>query len=431
MIKEKTMITEKLVQSTRHLPRAISALGHRNFRLFWIGQLISLTGTWMQTIGQDWLVLNLTHNSWLLGIVGSLQFLPILLFGLFGGVIADRFPKRTILICTQSFALLQALTLWLLIATGKIQFWHLLILAPLLGITNSLDMPTRQSFVVEMVGREDLPNAIALNSSIFNLARIIGPSLGGLLIAALGEGPLFLLNSISFIPVITGLALIDTRLLYRHSKPEKNESPSGTFRSLHQGLSYIRRTPALLLVITTVGIVSLFGMNFNVVLPLFAANTLKVGPEGYGFISAAFGVGALLGALWLAWKNQQPSIAQILISALAFTIFEALFAISHWYILSLGLIAVVGFSMISFAARSNTTLQTVTPDHLRGRIMSVYLLVFNGSTPIGNLLTGGLAQMIGISFTLLACALISLLAAIGGWIFRAPAEKNVQETNAL
>src|SRR5579884_851659 len=164
------MITEKpIAQSTKTLPRAVSALGHRNFRLFWTGQLISLIGTWMQTIGQDWLVLSLTHNSWLLGIVGSLQFLPILLFGLIGGVVADRFPKRTILLFTQSFALLQAAVLSFLVMSGKIQFWHLLILAPLLGMTNSLDMPTRQSFVVELVGREDLPNAIALNSSIFNM----------------------------------------------------------------------------------------------------------------------------------------------------------------------------------------------------------------------------------------------------------------------
>jgi predicted MFS family arabinose efflux permease len=252
-----------------------------------------------------------------------------------------------------------------------------------------------------------------------------------LLIAALGEGPLFLLNSISFLPVITGLALIDTHLLYRRPNVEKKESPLGTFRSLQEGLSYIRYTPALLLVIVTMGIVSLFGMNFNVVLPLFAANALKVGPEGYGFISAAFGIGALLGALWLAWKNQQPSIAHIVFSALVFTTFDALFAISHWYLLSLLLITVVGFSMISFTTQSNTILQTMTPDYLRGRITSVYLLVFFGSLPIGNLMVGGLAQMIGISFTFLACALVSILAAMSAWIFRASAEKNVKENSAL
>jgi MFS family permease len=421
-----TMITTTH-QTTRQLPRAIRALGHRNFRLFWFGQLISLIGTWMQTTGQDWLVLDLTHNSLLLGIVGALQFLPILLLGLFGGVIADRFPKRNLLIFTQSFALLQAAALWILLATGHVQLWHILVLAPMLGITNALDMPTRQSFVVEMVGREDLPNAIALNSSAFNMARIVGPAIGGLLIAALGEGPLFLLNALSFIPVIASLVLINPRLLHSHLKAGQKTASQGTFQSLGEGLSYIKRTPAILLIVLMVGVVSLFGINFNVALPLFADEVLKIGPKGYGFLSAAFGVGALAGALWLAWSSRHPSIKQIVISTLLFTIFEALFALSHWYILSLVMIALVGFTMISFAARSNTTVQTVTPDHLRGRIMSVYLLVFNGTTPIGNLLTGSLAHVIGASFTLLIGATISILAAVGALIFHKPAEKNVKE----
>jgi MFS family permease len=194
--------------------RTFIALRHRNFRLFWFGQMISLVGTWMQTTAQAWLVLELTHSAWLLGVVGALQFLPILALALFGGVLADRLPKRRVLLFTQSSAMIQAAIMWVLVATGHIQVWEIMILASLLGLTNALDMPTRQAFVPEMVGLDDLPNAIALNSSLFNLARVLGPGLGGLLIAWLGVAPLFLLNAISFIAVIFGLALIDIRKLF-------------------------------------------------------------------------------------------------------------------------------------------------------------------------------------------------------------------------
>src|SRR5256885_2982160 len=219
---ETPFVAEK--QQTRGLQRAFVALRHRNFRLFWFGQLISLIGTWMQSIGQAWLVLQLTHSAWLLGVVGALQFLPIMLFSLFGGVLADRLPKRRVLLFTQSFAMLQAAVLWILVASGQIQIWEVLVLASLLGLTNSVDMPTRQAFVVEMVGREDLPNAIALNSSVFNLARVVGPGLGGLIIAWQGEASLFLLNALSFIPVIAGLSLIDLRQLHALVKHKQQET---------------------------------------------------------------------------------------------------------------------------------------------------------------------------------------------------------------
>src|SRR5216684_143232 len=212
-------------QQVKGFLRAFLALRHRNYRLFWFGQMISLIGTWMQSIGQAWLVLELTHSAWLLGVVGALQFLPVMLLSLFGGVLADRLPKRKVLLFTQSFAALQATVLWVLLATGEVQLWHVLVLATLLGLTNSLDMPTRQAFVVEMVGREDLPNAIALNSSLFNMARILGPGLGGLLIAWLGVAPLFLLNAISFLPVIAGLFMIRDKELFRHAELIKENIP--------------------------------------------------------------------------------------------------------------------------------------------------------------------------------------------------------------
>jgi MFS family permease len=421
-------------QQVKGLLRTFVALRHRNFRLFWFGQLISLIGTWMQSIGQAWLILQLTHSAWLLGVVGALQFLPVMLLSLFGGVLADRFPKRRVLLFTQSFAMLQASVLWILVASGHIQVWEVLVLASLLGLTNSFDMPTRQAFVVEMVGREDLPNAVALNSSIFNLARVIGPGLGGLIIAFLGIAPLFLLNAISFVPVIIGLALIrmsELHALAKHSTRSGETSKQSTLQSLREGLEYVVRTPSILLIITVIGAISLFGINFNVILPLFATDVLHSGAMGFGLLSAAFGLGALCSALWLAWGNRKPSVHYLLIAALAFSVLEILFAFSHLFVLSLVLIASVGFAMIAFSANSNTALQTVTPDHLRGRVMSVYMVVFAGSVPLGNLFTGGLAHVYGAPIALLAGGCLSMVAALVGWILRSPAEKSLAEASLV
>jgi len=421
-------------QQVKGLLRTFIALRHRNFRLFWFGQLISLIGTWMQSIGQAWLVLQLTHSAWLLGVVGALQFLPVMLLSLFGGVLADRLPKRKVLLFTQSFAMLQAAVLWILVASGHVQIWEVLVLASLLGLTNSLDMPTRQAFVVEMVGREDLPNAIALNSSVFNMARVVGPGLGGLIIAFLGIAPLFLLNAISFVPVIVGLSLIrmnELHALAKRSTTSGETSKQSTFQSLREGLSYVVHTPSVLLIIAVIGVISLFGINFNVILPLFATEVLNSGALGFGFLSAAFGLGSLCSALWLAWGNRKPSVQYLLIAALAFSVLEIFFALSHLYVLSLILIAAVGFAMIAFSANSNTALQTVTPDHLRGRVMSVYMVVFAGSVPLGNLFTGGLAHLYGAPIALLVGACLSLVAAIAGWILRSSAEKSLAEASLI
>jgi MFS family permease len=421
-------------QQVNGLLRTFVALRHRNFRLFWIGQLISLIGTWMQSIGQAWLVLQLTHSAWLLGVVGALQFLPVMLLSLFGGVLADRLPKRKVLLFTQSFAMLQAAVLWILVASGHVQIWEVLVMASLLGLTNAFDMPTRQAFVVEMVGREDLPNAIALNSSVFNMARVVGPGLGGLIIAFLGIAPLFLLNAISFVPVIVGLALIrmnELHALAKRSTTSGETSKQSTIQSLREGLSYVVHTPSILLIIAVIGVVSLFGINFNVILPLFATDVLHSGALGFGFLSAAFGLGSLCSALWLAWGNRKPSIQYLLIAALAFSVLEILFAFSHLYVLSLILIACVGFAMIAFSANSNTALQTVTPDHLRGRVMSVYMAVFAGSVPLGNLLTGGLAHVYSAPIALLVGASLSLVAVIVGWMLRSSAEKSLAEASLI
>ncbi len=409
------------------LLRAVSALRHRNYRLYWFGQLISLMGTTMQTIGQAWLVLQLTHSALQLGLVGALQFLPVLLFSLFGGVFADRWPKRRVLLVTQSAAMLQAFALWALLATGTIQLWHIYVLALLLGLTTSLDQPTGSAFVVELVGREDLPNAVALNSSRNNLARIVGPGLGGIIIAASSGSvtTLFLLNALSFLAVIGSLALMRSHELHAQAfqRPDAGERQN-TWQRLREGVAYVWKTPAVLLVILVVGLVLLFGANFTVVLPLFATDVLHVGATGFGFLSAALDVGALLSALWLAWSNRQPTIRSVLIGTLAFGVVEAAFAISHLYLLSLALIAGIGIAETVFGAQAITMLQTLAPDHLRGRVNSVYILFFTGSIPPGYLLAGWLSGLYGASIGLLICALLCLLVAGAGWLWRKPAEQS-------
>ena len=389
-------------------------------------------GTYMQSIGQAWLVLELTHSGWQLGLVGALQALPVLFFSIFGGVFADRWPKRRVLLVTQVAAMLQALLLWALIATGTVQLWHIYVLAPLLGLTNSLYLPAIRAFVVELVGREDLPNAVALNFSLSILARIVGPGLGGIIIAASSVTVLFLINALSFLPVIVALALIKRNALHtRALQPGSAVGRQNTWQSLREGLDYVWKTPAVLWVIVVVGLVLLFGSNFNVVLPLFATDILHVGARGFGFLSAALSVGALLASLWLAWSNRQPTIRRVLIVMLVFGVLEAVFAFSRIYLLSLVLIASVGFTENAFAAEALTTLQTIAPDHLTGRVMSVQVLFFDGSLPLGYLLMGWLSSLYGPSIALLIGALLSLLVAGAGWLWRKSAEKHAAEPETL
>jgi MFS family permease len=410
------------------LLRAFTSLCQRNFRLFWFGQMISLMGTWMQTIGQAWLVLSLTHSAWQLGLVGALQSLPVLLFSIFGGVFADRWSKRRVLLVTQSAAMSQAFLLWALITTGTVGLWHLYVLALLLGLTNSLYLPASRAFVIEMVGREDLPNAVALNSSLSTLARIVGPGMAGIIIAESSVTMLFLLNALSFLPVIVGLALIKRHELHAQALQHRSvDERQNTWQSLREGVAYVWKTPAVLLVIVVVGLVLLFGSNFNVVLPLFATDVLHVGATGFGFLSAATGVGALLSTLWLAWSNQKSAIRRVLLGMLVFGVLEAAFAVSRIYLLSLVLIASVGFMETAFAAQALTTLQTITPDHLRGRVTSVQVLFFDGSLPLGYLLLGWLSGLCSAPIALLIGALLSLLVAGAGWLWRKPAEKDVAE----
>jgi MFS family permease len=380
-------------------------LRNHNYRLFFFGQMISLTGTWMQTIGQAWLVLDLTHSPLALGTVTMLQFMPISLLVLFGGVFADRVPKRRVLVLTQTAAMTQAFVLAFLTWSGLIALWQIYVLAAMLGLTNALDNPTRQAFVVEMVGRDDIMNAVALNSSLFNSARLIGPALGGVIIAVVGLGTAFFVNGVSFIAVIAGLLLMRPGLLY----PATRGGEGRLLEQLAEGLRYSLRTPAILLVLILMAAIGTFGYNFTVVLPLLARNVLHVGSIGFGAMTSAMGVGSLVAALALATLSK-ASRPTLLIGATAFSILLAAVAASDWYALTLVLLVALGAASIAFTATANSTLQITAPDHLRGRVMSLYMLLFAGTTPIGGQLTGAMAERIGVRPTV---AIEAALCAVG------------------
>lgn len=372
--------------------RTFRSLRNRNYRLYWCGQVVSLSGTWMQRIALSWLVLQLTRSPLALGTVTTVQFAPILCFSLFGGVIADRVPKWRFLLLTQSIMAFQALALALLTATGRIQLAHIYVLAALLGIANALDNPTRQAFVIELVGRDDLPNAVALNSTIFNTSRIVGPALGGLLIAAFGVAGCFFLNAASFLATIGGLLLMDPARFFAGRPPKVR---GNVLREIGEGLRYAVTTPDVALVVLLMGVLGTFGYNFTVVLPLIADEVLRAGPAGFGTLTAAMGVGSLLAALGVAYRGRATR-ATLLIGATGFSLLLGAVALSRWWIATLPLLVALGLCSITFTATANTRLQLVAPGHLRGRVMSIYQLLFAGTTPFGSLIIGVLAERGGV-----------------------------------
>jgi MFS family permease len=396
---------------------SFSAFSHRNYRLYWLGQLISVFGTWMQSIGQVWLVLQLTHSALQIGLVGAIQSLPILLFSLFGGVFADLWPKRQVLFLTQALSMAQALALFGLVATHTAALWQLYLLALLLGATNCVYRPTSQAFLVELVGRDDLTRAVALYSSIATLGRILGPSVGGLLIAAGGVAPLILLNGISYLAVLVALLLMDPRQLYAQANLQKEVRHDTIWQRVGEGLRYVWQTPMIMVVIVVVGLVLLFGSNFTVVLPLFSTQVLGAGPRGFGFLSAAFGVGALVATLGMAARNPTPTVRQVLLGALGFSILVMAFGLAHAYPVALALITAVGGAETLFTELAVTLVQRLAPDHLRGRVISVYIFFFDGTVPPGYVLTGWLTGTYGASATLILCASICLLITGAGWLW--------------
>jgi MFS family permease len=390
------------------------ALRNRNYRLFYFGQTISLSGTWMQTIAQAWLVLQITNSKVALGTVTMLQFLPITIFVLFAGVIADRVPKRNFILCTQSLAMAQALILTVLVWSGHVQLWHIYVLALMLGLANAFEQPTRQAFVVEMVGKDDLMNAVALNSGMFNAARLVGPAIGGFVIASVGLKAAFLLNGISFIPVIAGLMMMRTSELYATGRRSAGRvNPLGELR---EGLGYAFRTPSALLIIILVAMIGTFGYNFTVVLPLVDKYVLHRGSTGLGFLTSAVGLGALISALLLA-SRERAARSTLFGGALAFSLLLAGVALSDWFVVTLLMLLLLGAASTAFGSTANTSLQLATPDHLRGRVMALYLLLFAGSTPIGGFLTGFMADRLGVPSAIGIEAALCLVGVAAGLLY--------------
>jgi MFS family permease len=387
------------------LARGFQSLRVRNFRLFWTGQVISLTGTWMQTTAQAWLVLKLTHDSpFALGTVITLQFIPVMLLALFGGVLADSLPKRRALVVTQTLLMVQASIFGALVALGMIQLWHIYVLAATQGLITAVDNPVRQAFIYEMVGRDNLVNAVGLNSMSFQGARIFGPALAGVVIKLIGIAPTLILNAISFIPVIWALLLMDAKA-FVVVPPSRAGSMLG---KLKDGLAFASRTPAVLSILIVAGFIGTFGFNFSVVVPLVADNILKTDASGYGFLSAAMGVGALVAALGAAYVRD-VSVRRTLISGALFSVFLGGLAASTTFGLSALILILVGFTGITCTTAANSLLQLNTPEELRGRVLSINTLLMLGSTPIGGFFLGGVGELAGVETALLVCSALCLL----------------------
>jgi MFS family permease len=407
--------------------RGWRALRHRNYRLFFVGQLVSLVGTWMQTVAQSWLVLQLTHDPFMLGVVAAAQFIPVMVFGLFGGLIADQWPKRRTLIATQTSAMILAFALFALTATHTVQVWHILVLAILLGITNAVDMPTRQAFAVEMVGREDISNAVALNSAVFNGARVVGPAIAGLAIAAFDISIAFLLNGLSFMAVIAAYAVMRPDELRKPPEVNRPRTVAAVVENLAEGLRYVRRTQLVLLPTLVILSVATFGMNFTVLVPALTEGVLHSDAAGYGFLMAASGIGSLVAALGIAFSGRNRPLAMGL-GAIVLGVAEIVVAGSSAFAITMAAMVFVGLGGIAMAATANTTIQLTVPDALRGRVMSVYTTVFAGSTPIGGLLMGFIAARFGVAEAFAVGGIVCLFVGVGAiaWLRRIHAADRIR-----
>jgi len=377
----------------------VRALRHRNFRLFFFGQIISLVGTWMQTVALSWLVYRLTGSSALLGSVNFASQIPVFLLSPAGGLVADRHSRHRVVIATQSASMLLAFALAGLTLFNIMKVWEIFVLSALLGIVNAFDIPARQAFVVEMTSREDLINAIALNSSAFNGARIVGPAVAGILVAAVGEGWCFFANAVSYIAVIAGLLMM-------HVQPFRpRHGNSSALRHMIEGFRFVADTAPIRTLLLLVGAVSLFGMPFSVLMPIFADRILKAGPQGLGILMGMSGVGALTGALILASRQTVRGLGRwIALSAGTFSALLIVFAYSRLFWLSSALLAAIGFSVMIQMGSTNTLIQSMTPDNLRGRVLAAYSMMLMGMAPIGALISGVLAEHIGAQATVAAGA---------------------------
>ena len=391
------------------LALALRALRHRNFQLFFGGQFISLIGTWMQTVAESWLVYRLTGSALMLGVVGFSSQIPVFLLSPIGGLVADRYNRRRVVMATQSAAMVLAGIYATLILGGWIQVWQIITLAAALGVVNAFDIPARQAFLVEMVGKEDLLNAIALNSSMFNGARVVGPAVAGVLVAWIGEGWCFAANSLSYIAVIVGLRLMSVTA-------REIAGEGSVIEHIKEGFHYAQHTMPIRALLLLVGLVSLVGMPYSVLMPVFADQVLHGGARGLGLLMGATGVGAMLGALTLAMRAGVKGLGRVAaLSGGFFGVFLVIFSFSRYFWLSLAVLIPVGFTMMLQMACSNTLIQAMVPDRLRGRVMSLYSMMFMGMAPLGALFGGSLAEKIGAPWTVATGGVLSVVGAI--WFY--------------
>lgn len=391
--------------------QTFASLKHRNFRLFFIGQLISLIGTWMQNTAQSWLIYQLTGSKLLLGIVAAVGSAPMLIFSMWGGSVADRQPKRTILLWTQLGMMVLAFTLAALVWGGQIKPWHILVLAGLGGVAMAFDMPARQAFMVEMTSRDDLMNAVSLNSSIVNGARVVGPAVAGFIMAQASIGMCFFFNGLSFLAVIAGLLLMRLPVFVQPATVQS------TWRHALDGFAYVashRRVRTLLVLFSIVGV---FGWSYSVLMPAFASEVLHVGERQYGILLSANGIGALCGALTVATFGQRLNRRLLVFGGLGlFSTMLLLLAISHNYHLALACMAIGGWGMLLYFSTTNTLIQTSVADNMRGRVMGIWALVFGGMMPIGGLEAGTLSHWLGVPRTIAIGALVCGGAALVTWL---------------
>jgi MFS family permease len=398
------------VQALRHARTFDSLRKHRNYRLYFGGQVVSVTGTWVQSVAQAWLVVELTHSAVAVGVLAAFQFGPFGIFGLFGGALIDRLDYRKTLLFTQTAMMLTASLLGALVLLHVAHVWMVDVIAGVNGLLLVLDTPARQSFTIQMVGRNELPNAVALNASLFNGSRLIGPGLGGLIIASTGVGICFLINAASFLAVLTGLLMMRDDELYPVNRAPRGQS---LVRGVREGFAYAWGTPRVRMVLIMMLVVATIGMNFNVMLPLMASRTLRSGPEVFGLLSASFGAGALAGAL-LAASMARAMLPLLVGAAGGFGVFELVLAPQGTVVGSAIVLALLGVCFTLYTSNSNTTLQMLVPDQLRGRVMSLYAYVFFGTAPLGGLLSGWLTDRGGTRLAFLVSGASGVVMAVYG-----------------
>lgn len=392
------------------LKRLFQSLALRDFRIYFFGQMASITGTWMQNVAQAWLVYRLTESSLLLGFVAFMGLLPVLLFGLAGGVLADRYSRRGLMLAAHGIALAQSLVLAGLTLSGAVEVWHVVVLAFLLGLVHAVEMPTRHAFMAEIVPRDHLPNAIALNSSLFNLARFAGPAIAGLLVAASGEGVVFAINSVTFLVMLLGLTAIRPHLA-------GEVQPVRRPQALADALGYARRHPRIRAALALLASTSLLSTGYSVLMPIFSREVFDGGPQTLGWLLGSAGGGALIAALRLAYlSGRQPLDRQIGGAVITAGIAMMLFASTERLVLALPLLAVMGFALTTLIASTNTLLQVLVPDTLRGRVMALFSVLFIGSNSLGNLMAGTVAKFIGAPTTVLLFGFVALgLGSVHRW----------------